>query len=1099
MAGLGKMAASVVSATNENTLALGSFKLDFSLFKCEAPVEFSGLGAALSTRRRADAEDGLHHKTARRLAALFEQLVPSTPKLVAAYGLRSSEIIQTPGVNPKGSSQHGPFESFVGADGTAMWAAATSGVPAVGIYLLACLLARAWDAKEAISIWVELIEQRRKAIVGDYNSLHAVSESSLHSVRQDISREDLARWDASARAWLLSADQAKIRQQTQLMLVMKNYQLPFNGGDSTYSKVIQSWQQALSGLEDLLCGKPQQISNRSVLLAFSAWHLYPNLIVLGDEVRNITFDDDLVDQRGVGTLAFQSRPTTANQGTVWSLTLSHLRYYGDPVTVRSHADFSRVTIEELHIIALGSIFSTWGVGPRDAPPVLRWFVDVWEFLSSGVSRSSYLSSLDWLGYLAKAAKKVHFSKTSDRPAENQLFAYGQRRAKKFLGDSKEQWPPFFGLAKGSILAGLAEEVDGEGAIGYLRTIAWESGYRSGDAYIMSDWKYHKLPNDWISPTTVIKTREYLTAIPHTCRRIHTSGNQLTEAIHARWLYAVRHFQGAVDSDQILDKVLKERMRYINGRGEYYTQIRNVPREIPAKKEWAWKTPPFLFNYQKQSQLGFTPSTDTDSYCCPSISLPNVACLCFECDKNITDSNEQSCTFSPTWSIGKYGLYLKDNPEISNRVLDDRIDLRWDEDYLHPTISADRICNSSMKADTLSKYLQHMTNPGKIQSQKRGRLEDDQEEQLLSKEENETSKNYYGWRDIFRIDERADTVCTSSDSTHNLGATSGDGTKELAEMWPLSKAHLRALKALAIATGIYSQLEGATIPLKVVEIPLDTAPWHRKHGNRDLNLQNFARSDSLACIAYFESGTLLLEPDELDEAFAIASGNSIFVTEALMSDPFETVAAYSVRRIVGNIGRTGICLLVAPVEPRIRSLGNEYNLVEHAIYDRQRENNFKGTSLHLSFTDWTLPLEVKGAERRTIDQEAYIVESVISVMDSGKWVADLDIICIDFEALAKLRVAHQCPGHPNGNADYDYTSMDSWEEFLDGPTTVGIFRAHGNWAARLAAVSILSQQGQAHSIGLIGPETFCLGCLSSAYSFTIGLKEFESPLPSMCID
>ena len=242
MAALGKMAASMFSATNDNTLALGSLKLDFSLIKYEAPVEFSGLGAVLSTRRRADAEDGLHHKTARRLAALFEQLVPSTPKLITAYGLRSSEIIQTPGVNPKGSSKHGPFESFVGADGTAMWAAATSGVPALGVYLLACLLARAWDAKEAISIWVELVEQRRKTIEEEFKNNCAVSESTLNSV--------------------------------------------------------QSWQQALSSLEDLLCGKPQEISTRSILLAFSAWHLYPNLIVLGNEVRNVEFNDPLVDQRG---------------------------------------------------------------------------------------------------------------------------------------------------------------------------------------------------------------------------------------------------------------------------------------------------------------------------------------------------------------------------------------------------------------------------------------------------------------------------------------------------------------------------------------------------------------------------------------------------------------------------------------------------------------------------------------------------------------------------------------------------------------------------------------------------------------------------------
>ena len=38
--------------------------------------------------------------------------------------------------------------------------------------------------------------------------------------------------------------------------------------------------------------------------------------------------------------------------------------------------------------------------------------------------------------------------------------------------------------------------------------------------------------------------------------------------------------------------------------------------------------------------------------------------------------------------------------------------------------------------------------------------------------------------------------------------------------------------------------------------------------------------------------------------------------------------------------------------------------------------------------------------------------------------------------------------------YDYTSVDSWDELLDIPENVGVFRAHGNWAARLEAVSIL---------------------------------------------
>ena len=72
--------------------------------------------------------------------------------------------MQTPEINPRSAPIHGPFEQFVGADGTTLWAAATSGIPAIGVYLLSCLLTRAWDAKEATALWVELVKQRQKEI-----------------------------------------------------------------------------------------------------------------------------------------------------------------------------------------------------------------------------------------------------------------------------------------------------------------------------------------------------------------------------------------------------------------------------------------------------------------------------------------------------------------------------------------------------------------------------------------------------------------------------------------------------------------------------------------------------------------------------------------------------------------------------------------------------------------------------------------------------------------------------------------------------------------------------------------------------------------------
>ncbi|KAJ5455166.1 hypothetical protein N7475_010287 [Penicillium sp. IBT 31633x] len=131
MSGIGRIVTSFFSGSNENNLSLATLNFDFSLVQIEAPKEFKPLGPALAKTRRQDAEEGKPHRTARRLGALFEDVLPSFPKLVDAFGRRVSEIVQDPKINPVGTSADGCFERFVGADGTTLWAAATSGIPAI--------------------------------------------------------------------------------------------------------------------------------------------------------------------------------------------------------------------------------------------------------------------------------------------------------------------------------------------------------------------------------------------------------------------------------------------------------------------------------------------------------------------------------------------------------------------------------------------------------------------------------------------------------------------------------------------------------------------------------------------------------------------------------------------------------------------------------------------------------------------------------------------------------------------------------------------------------------------------------------------------------
>jgi hypothetical protein len=68
-AAVGRVTASVATVHNENSLSLANLNFDFTLVKLAPPKEYDGLGASISAKRKADAEDGELHRTARKLGA----------------------------------------------------------------------------------------------------------------------------------------------------------------------------------------------------------------------------------------------------------------------------------------------------------------------------------------------------------------------------------------------------------------------------------------------------------------------------------------------------------------------------------------------------------------------------------------------------------------------------------------------------------------------------------------------------------------------------------------------------------------------------------------------------------------------------------------------------------------------------------------------------------------------------------------------------------------------------------------------------------------------------------------------------------------------
>jgi hypothetical protein len=206
---------------------------------------------------------------------------------------------------------------------------------------------------------------------------------------------------------------------------------------------------------------------------------------------------------------------------------------------------------------------------------------------------------------------------------------------------------------------------------------------------------------------------------------------------------------------------------------------------------------------------------------------------------------------------------------------------------------------------------------------------------------------------------------------------------------------QALYAFAAAAEIYTNLPCTTVSTSVLSTPLSDAYWipqYRPWSEDDTYTCHLSLAEVFACVAMFDSGSINIEPKALSEVFAMSSGNSIYVTSVLLKDPTETPNMVDIRRIVGNIGQAGISFLVPPPEPKTRGLEmDNWMQINHRKFDGKAEDNFQHTTIHLSFTDYEMPLKVQRKDRHTIDRPARLVETLLSVHDRGRWIADLNFL------------------------------------------------------------------------------------------------------------
>jgi hypothetical protein len=142
------------------------------------------------------------------------------------------------------------------------------------------------------------------------------------------------------------------------------------------------------------------------------------------------------------------------------------------------------------------------------------------------------------------------------------------------------------------------------------------------------------------------------------------------------------------------------------------------------------------------------------------------------------------------------------------------------------------------------------------------------------------------------------------------------------------------------------------------------------------------------------------------------------------------------------------MLLAPGSVQIRPQKTDYwMLIDPSRFDGARVDNFPSTSMHLSFTGYELPIGNNPTGGRGV--EAAIVETAVSRLDSGKWVADVDLMggeaedfsCTFGQPKTELHSFEKLPERErfgkhmdcdHGNTipkESSFNSIDTWDRLL----------------------------------------------------------------------
>ena len=832
------------------------------------------------------------------------------------------------------------------------------------------------------------------------------------------------------------------------------------------------------------------------------------------------------------SVGVECSPAQQDIGVYWSLPLSRFKYYGPPKQA-THAlctDAERVTFTQFRFVLLGSFLSSWGGKRReDIDRYVDLIIRIYDYITTGPPIILHVleSETNWIRELADTCRSLKNSKDSEKVVYNRLVGVGLRRGTSFMSGQ----PCLFGL-----------------------TTSFSNYFAllGGTELKISALRKHASQTRWSKSQLIVR---YINPNASSDRRSKNNSNDEEES----WVAEAHHdahdnqdISEFFDGDESLndsespelnqDNINGESAdqddetgfyRYINtladsGKhnrlpSDYFVYASVIGREsFSGKRSWDGS------EVQHLKHRRWTVVRQRHNL---SETLPEEEVMRLQDLGLLESSTNKICMYEGRVQFkrimgdpNEFALFATDSRHCPLWA-DSNLDLQDHEMLLFPSIESVITNNLDMSEETiyeeeftpLQSFL-NSSNPGSESFHFNIQLED--VEWALENEAFDRSKL------AAFISSGNVAMCTEK----------ADESKDLMERLYTER---RAWSAVA---KIYAQFPKATVPLKVIENSLIEQKWLTKwgylRGSQDACFHehdndcihwtgeywteklkypqvlalphssstwdrffngvlpfHISRAECFSLLGVMETGTVNLDPDDLEEVMAISSGDSLFVAGPLLVDPSTGLRLEnsSIRWIRGNIGKPGVGLIVSPPELQMKPRDSaNWTLINHSPFDGSFSDCFEGTSLHLTLTDYHRPVTL--GHHGMIDAEAYFVEGYIQINYKGKWIGDIDVISGCENNKLKLfgfgdmidPKATSCRHSAKNLRAFRLISVDNWDEFVDPPAEGIIVRAKDNWMARLAA-TYLSVQRRNRTIVLSTQEPICWPCVRDKYNLGASLE------------